>query len=121
MATQECSSRSVHLDYLLIIELNSHQNKKSDSAETMSMSSLMTDFLRKAGGTAVIDGGLATELERYGADLNDPLWSSKCLLTSPDLIRQAPLSLSSFCFMKFRVSELVLIFLMCIFNIYKFN
>ncbi|KAJ0053197.1 hypothetical protein Pint_03269 [Pistacia integerrima] len=41
------------------------------------MSSLMTDFLREAGGTAVIDGGLATELERYGADLNDPLWSAK--------------------------------------------
>lgn len=64
------------------------------SAETMS--SLMTDFLRKVGGTAVIDGGLATELERYGADLNDPLWSAKCLLTSPHLIRQAPLFFSSF-------------------------
>ncbi|GAY40643.1 hypothetical protein CUMW_053530 [Citrus unshiu] len=52
-------------------------------------SSLMTDFLRQSGGTAVIDGGLATELERHGADLNDPLWSAKCLLTSPHLIRQA--------------------------------
>ncbi|XP_044501547.1 homocysteine S-methyltransferase 2 isoform X2 [Mangifera indica] len=59
------------------------------SAETMS--SLMTDFLRKVGGTAVIDGGLATELERYGADLNDPLWSAKCLLTSPHLIHQVHL------------------------------
>lgn len=56
-------------------------------------SSLMTDFLRQAGGAAVIDGGLATELERHGADLNDPLWSAKCLLTSSQLIR-AVLSLS---------------------------
>lgn len=49
---------------------------------------LMYDFLRKSGGVAVIDGGLATELERHGADLNDPLWSAKCLLTSGNLVRQ---------------------------------
>ncbi|KAL2535677.1 Homocysteine S-methyltransferase 2 [Forsythia ovata] len=47
----------------------------------------MSDFLLERGGVAVIDGGLATELERHGADLNDPLWSAKCLLTSPHLIR----------------------------------
>lgn len=47
----------------------------------------MSDFLAEHGGVAVIDGGLATELERHGADLNDPLWSAKCLLTSPHLIR----------------------------------
>lgn len=47
----------------------------------------MTEFLQHSGGAAVIDGGLATELERHGADLNDPLWSAKCLLTSPHLIR----------------------------------
>ncbi|XP_021607642.1 homocysteine S-methyltransferase 2 isoform X2 [Manihot esculenta] len=51
------------------------------------LSSLLTDFLSKSGGVAIIDGGLATELERHGADLNDPLWSAKCLLTSPHLIR----------------------------------
>ncbi|KDP21419.1 hypothetical protein JCGZ_21890 [Jatropha curcas] len=50
-------------------------------------SSLISDFLRQSGGVAVIDGGLATELEQHGADLNDPLWSAKCLLTSPHLIR----------------------------------
>ncbi|XP_015892055.3 homocysteine S-methyltransferase 2 isoform X1 [Ziziphus jujuba] len=54
-------------------------------------SSLLMDLLRQAGGAAVIDGGLATELERHGADLNDPLWSAKCLLTSPHLIRQVHL------------------------------
>jgi homocysteine S-methyltransferase len=35
----------------------------------------------------VLDGAMATELERRGADLDDPLWSAKCLLESPDLIR----------------------------------
>ncbi|KAJ3687390.1 hypothetical protein LUZ61_016554 [Rhynchospora tenuis] len=52
---------------------------------------MMRDFLAKAGGCAVLDGGLATELEAHGADLNDPLWSAKCLLTSPHLIRQVHL------------------------------
>ncbi|WCJ21583.1 Homocysteine S-methyltransferase family protein [Euphorbia peplus] len=50
-------------------------------------SSLMRDFLSQSGGVAIIDGGLATELERHGADLNDPLWSANCLLISPHLIR----------------------------------
>ncbi|CAG7866299.1 unnamed protein product [Brassica rapa] len=44
------------------------------------------EFLKQTGGYAIIDGGLATEFERHGADLNDPLWSSKCLLTSPHII-----------------------------------
>ena len=35
----------------------------------------------------LLDGGLATELERRGADLKDPLWSAKCLIESPELIR----------------------------------
>lgn len=53
---------------------------------------LMSDFLGQCrGGVAVIDGGLATELERHGADLNDPLWSAKCLVTSPHLIRDVHL------------------------------
>ncbi|WOL03129.1 homocysteine S-methyltransferase 2-like [Canna indica] len=37
----------------------------------------MREFIREAGGCALIDGGLATELEVYGADLKDPLWSAK--------------------------------------------
>ncbi|KAG1347743.1 homocysteine S-methyltransferase 2 [Cocos nucifera] len=52
---------------------------------------LMREFLREAGGCAVIDGGLATELEANGADLNDPLWSAKCLINSPHLIRKVHL------------------------------
>ena len=39
----------------------------------------------------VLDGALATELERRGADLNDPLWSARLLLEQPDLIRQVHL------------------------------
>nr|GMD66058.1 homocysteine S-methyltransferase 2 [Ipomoea batatas] len=61
------------------------------SFEQSSSSSIMTDLLRRCGGYAVIDGGLATELERHGADLDDPLWSAKCLLTSPHLIRRVHL------------------------------
>ncbi|MEZ4833919.1 MAG: homocysteine S-methyltransferase [Caldilineaceae bacterium] len=39
-------------------------------------------------GVVVLDGGLATELERRGADLVDTLWSAKLLLEAPELIRQ---------------------------------
>jgi homocysteine S-methyltransferase len=35
----------------------------------------------------ILDGGLASELERRGADLSDPLWSARVLLEDPDLIR----------------------------------
>jgi homocysteine S-methyltransferase len=36
----------------------------------------------------VIDGALATELERRGCDLKDDLWSAKILLEQPEKIRQ---------------------------------
>ncbi len=36
----------------------------------------------------ILDGALATELERRGANLNDALWSARILLEDPDLIRQ---------------------------------
>ncbi|KFK39559.1 hypothetical protein AALP_AA3G259900 [Arabis alpina] len=53
--------------------------------------SMMTEFLEKCGGYAVVDGGFATELERHGADINDPLWSAKCLITSPHLVTKVHL------------------------------
>ncbi len=37
----------------------------------------------------VTDGGLATELERMGCDLDHPLWSARVLHDDPDLIRAA--------------------------------
>lgn len=39
----------------------------------------------------ILDGALATELERRGRDLRDPLWSAKVLLEAPELIRQVHL------------------------------
>src|SRR5512147_2666903 len=36
----------------------------------------------------VIDGALATELERRGYDLKDDLWSAKILLEKPEAIQQ---------------------------------
>src|SRR6185503_3565203 len=39
----------------------------------------------------VIDGALATELERRGYDLNDELWSARILLEQPEAIRQVHL------------------------------
>jgi homocysteine S-methyltransferase len=41
----------------------------------------------RAQPVIVLDGALATELERRGADLDDPLWSAKVLLEQPALIR----------------------------------
>ncbi|MDX1394449.1 MAG: homocysteine S-methyltransferase, partial [Gemmatimonadota bacterium] len=40
-------------------------------------------------GVVVLDGGLATELEALGCDLDDPLWSARVLLDEPDPIRTA--------------------------------
>ena len=42
-------------------------------------------------GRVILDGALATELERRGAVLDDPLWSARILLEEPDLIRQVHL------------------------------
>ena len=39
----------------------------------------------------VIDGALATELERRGCDLKDDLWSAKILLEQPESIKQVHL------------------------------
>lgn len=36
----------------------------------------------------VLDGGFATELEKYGADLNHELWSARVLIEQPDLVKQ---------------------------------
>lgn len=45
-------------------------------------------FLERQG-VLLLDGGLATELEARGCDLNDPLWSAKALIEAPELVRQA--------------------------------
>jgi homocysteine S-methyltransferase len=38
--------------------------------------------------TLILDGGLATELERRGHDISGPLWSARLLLERPDAIEQ---------------------------------
>ena len=43
--------------------------------------------LLKGDAGLVSDGALATELERRGCDLHDPLWSAKVLLEQPAVIR----------------------------------
>jgi len=46
----------------------------------------IADLLQRQA-IVILDGALATELERRGADLNDPLWSAKILIEQPELIR----------------------------------
>ncbi len=43
-------------------------------------------------GFVLLDGGLATELERRGHDLNDPLWSARVLIDDPGAIAAAHLA-----------------------------
>jgi len=50
------------------------------------VASILNDF-----PALVIDGALATELERRGCDLKDDLWSAKILLEQPEIIRQVHL------------------------------
>ncbi|KAI7733424.1 hypothetical protein M8C21_005173, partial [Ambrosia artemisiifolia] len=52
---------------------------------------LLEDFIEKAGGCAVIDGGFATQLELHGASIKDPLWSALCLINNPHLISKVHL------------------------------
>ena len=40
-------------------------------------------------GPIVLDGGLATELERQGADLSSALWSARLLVDDPAAIQAA--------------------------------
>lgn len=47
---------------------------------------LLENFIKKAGGCAIIDGGFATQLEIHGAEIKDPLWSALCLINNPNLI-----------------------------------
>jgi len=46
----------------------------------------MQDLLTAGDDVMLLDGGLATELERRGHDLSDDLWSARLLLDRPDEI-----------------------------------
>jgi homocysteine S-methyltransferase len=51
------------------------------------MSNPIDSFLT-ASGAFVLDGGLATELEKRGHSLHDDLWSARLLLEDPAAVRQ---------------------------------
>jgi homocysteine S-methyltransferase len=51
----------------------------------MAMNPLQTFLDRQ--GFVLLDGGLATEMELKGADLDDELWSAKMLIEEPEIIR----------------------------------
>ncbi|WNS81309.1 homocysteine S-methyltransferase [Domibacillus sp. DTU_2020_1001157_1_SI_ALB_TIR_016] len=48
--------------------------------------SILTEF-----PVIVLDGAMATELERHGCQLNDSLWSARMLMETPELIKQVHL------------------------------
>jgi homocysteine S-methyltransferase len=49
------------------------------------MTDLLKPFIARRGA-AVLDGGLATELEVRGLELDDPLWSARALIDAPALV-----------------------------------
>lgn len=54
------------------------------------MANPILPFLQRQGAL-ILDGGLATELERHGHDLSDELWSARLLADEPAAIRQVHL------------------------------
>lgn len=57
----------------------------------MPSQSPINPFLQKQG-FVLLDGGLATELERLGHNLNHRLWSARLLMNKPEEIRKVHLS-----------------------------
>src|SRR3970282_2022938 len=55
------------------------------------MAALFSTLPSAGVGVVLLDGGLATELERRGLDLRDPLWSAKILVEAPQEIEGVPL------------------------------
>src|SRR5262245_18685010 len=60
----------------------------AEEAVLMNTSSNPLQALLATRGVVLLDGALATELERRGADLNDSLWSARLLIERPELIRE---------------------------------
>ncbi|HVM88232.1 MAG TPA: homocysteine S-methyltransferase [Puia sp.] len=54
------------------------------------MENIFNKFLQQKR-VIILDGAMATELEKRGADLNHPLWSAKILAEQPELIKQVHL------------------------------
>ncbi len=58
---------------------------------TIRLTNPILPFVEKHGAF-VLDGGLATELEAWGCDLNDALWSARLLRDEPELIKRVHLA-----------------------------
>lgn len=56
-----------------------------------SQKAMLEELITKSGGCAIVDGGFATQLEKHGASINDPLWSALCLIKNPQLIQKVHL------------------------------
>lgn len=73
-----------------MLESNDH-NSAEDAIQTgASGGNPLLPFIDRQG-VVVLDGGLATQLEAYGRNLNDPLWSARLLKDEPGLIKQVHL------------------------------
>jgi len=59
---------------------------QSNSAKTLKPTSRSAGPLESLEGLYIIDGAMATELERRGADLDHALWSARVLAEQPALI-----------------------------------
>ncbi len=55
------------------------------------MNNPLLPFIQQ-NGAFILDGGLATELEAWGCDLSDALWSARLLRDDPDVIRRVHLA-----------------------------
>jgi len=76
--------------HLTIFTVNEREHYRFKVNILLMSTDPLTPFFDQQG-FIVLDGALATELERRGADLNDPLWSGRILLQQPELIRQVHL------------------------------
>ncbi len=68
-------------------DLQKSQATRLEKFQPFSQMNPLQPFLQQ-NGFLILDGALATELERRGANLKDPLWSAKLLLEAPELVRQ---------------------------------
>ncbi|KIW06806.1 uncharacterized protein PV09_02486 [Verruconis gallopava] len=58
----------------------------------MAHSNTLRKILTETDAVVVLDGGLATELERKGCDISSKLWSAEVLINKPTLIQDVHLS-----------------------------
>ena len=49
----------------------------------------VSGLLNMLNGICILDGGMSTGLESMGANLNSSLWTAKCLMKDPNLIKEA--------------------------------